>query len=151
MKKFPFSAAVARSQKIRAIYHQLELKHHKSKWTVEEDALAFLTDAGQVGRLAMAQQGRWPLGKDSAHELEQKLGECIWWLIVLAERMEIDAEVALDSFLTTTERQLKRSLRKSSPHAKAKRRPEWNLPTMLKMPNKAPEPTLGSVTPRAID
>jgi hypothetical protein len=120
MKKLLSSGTVARSHKIRAIYHQLELKHHGSKWTIEEDALAFLTDAGLVGRLAMAQQGRWPLGKDSAHDLEQKIGECIWWLIALAERMEIDAEEALDSFLANTERQLKRSLRPISPRTSAK-------------------------------
>src|SRR5689334_18491838 len=109
MKKLLFRAAVARSQKIRDIYHRLELKHHGSEWTIAEDALAFLTDAGLVGRLTMAQQGRWPRGDESAHELEHKLGECIWWLIVLAERMEIDAERALEAFLTRTEQQLKRS------------------------------------------
>ena len=124
MKKHPFSAAVARSQKIRLSYHQLELKRHGSKWTIEEDALAFLTDAGLVGRLAMAQQGRWPLGKGSANVLERKIGECIWWLIVLAERMEIDAEGALDSFLAKTERQLRGSLRTISPRTSAKRRPK---------------------------
>ena len=49
-----------RSKKIRAAYHQLEKQHHGSEWTVEEDALAFLTDAGLVGRHTMSQQGRWP-------------------------------------------------------------------------------------------
>ena len=122
MKKIPFSKAVARSQKLRELYHQLELKHHGSEWTIEEDALAFLTDAGLVGRLAMAQQGRWPMGKEPAHDLEHKLGECIWWLIVLAERMEIDAERALESFLRTTEQQLKKSLPIVPPRTKAKRR-----------------------------
>ena len=122
MKKILFSTAVARSQRLREIYHHLELKHHGSKWTIEEDALALLTDAGLVGRLAMAQQGRWPLAEDSAHELEHKLGECIWWIIVLAERMRIDAESALESFLTKTEQQLKKSLPLVPPRTKAKRR-----------------------------
>lgn len=109
MKKMLFSEAVSRSQKIREIFHRLELKHHGSEWTTEEDALAFLTDAGLVGRLTMAHQGRWPVEKEKAHDLEHKLGECIWWLIVLAERMGIDAESALESFLTETEQQLKGS------------------------------------------
>lgn len=122
MKKTILGEAVARSQKIRKIYHQLELKHHGSEWTAEEDALAFLTDAGLVGRLTMAQQGRWPMEKETAHELEHKLGECIWWLIVLAERMEIDVESALEAFLTKTEEQLKGSLQTTPPGAKAQRR-----------------------------
>jgi hypothetical protein len=104
-----FSEAVSRSQKIREIYHRLELKHHGTEWTTEEDALAFLTDAGLVGRLTMARQGRWPTEHGEAHDLEHKLGECIWWLIVLAEQMEIDSESALESFLTKTEQQLKES------------------------------------------
>jgi hypothetical protein len=107
MKKMPFSEMVSRSRKIRDIYHSLELQHHGSKWTIEEDALAFLTDAGLVGRLTMAHQGRWPVENGGSHGLEHKLGECIWWLIVLAERMEIDSETALQSFLTKTEQQLK--------------------------------------------
>ena len=49
-----------RSIKIREQYHQLEERFHGSRWTVEEDTLAFLTDAGLVGRLTMAAQGRWP-------------------------------------------------------------------------------------------
>ena len=122
MKKMLFSKAVSRSQKIREIYHRLELKHHGSEWTTEEDALAFLTDAGLVGRLTMVHQGRWPMEKEEAHDLEHKLGECIWWLIVLAKRMEIDAEGALAAFLTKTEQQLKESLHTTPQLTKAKSR-----------------------------
>ena len=95
-----------RSKKIRAAYHQLEKQHHGSEWTVEEDALAFLTDAALVGRHTMSQQERWP-AKNTNVELEHKLGECIWWLTVLAERMNIDIEEALEKFLTKTENLLK--------------------------------------------
>lgn len=115
MTKMPFSDAVSRSLKIRAMYHNLELLHHGSKWTTEEDALAFLTDAGLVGRLTMVHQDRWPVENGEPQDLEHKLGECIWWLIVLAERMGIDAETALQSFLTKTEQQLNGSLPPGSP------------------------------------
>ena len=47
-----------KSEKICELYHKLEMSLHGSKWSVEEDALAFLTDAGLVGRLTMAQQLR---------------------------------------------------------------------------------------------
>ena len=89
---------------MRKRYHRLELKHHGSEWTIAEDALAFLTDAGLVGRLTMSQQGRWPKGKRTPGELEHKLAECVWWLIVLADRMEIDLESALEKFLVKTEK-----------------------------------------------
>ena len=83
---------------IRSKYHELEVKHHGSKWTVEEDALAFLTDAGLVGRLVMAVEKRWPLGGDELGELKHKLGECIWWIVVLAERTEVGFDNALRQF-----------------------------------------------------
>jgi hypothetical protein len=103
MEQLNFDAAVARSLKIRERYHELELQHHGSKWTVEEDALAFLTDAGLVGRLTMSNQGRWPAGKNAEAELEHKLGESMWWLVVLAERMNLDIRDVLENFLTKTE------------------------------------------------
>jgi NTP pyrophosphatase (non-canonical NTP hydrolase) len=98
--------AVERSLHIRNLYHHLERQHHEKEWTVEEDALAFLTDAGLIGRLTMSQQGRWPTNGDTASKLEHKLGECIWWLIILAERMDIDINEALEKFLSKTEQKL---------------------------------------------
>jgi hypothetical protein len=79
LTKNNFDDIIRRSIEIRKKYHQLEIQHHGSEWTVEEDALAYLTDAGLVGRNIMAAQQRWP--KADAHaELEHKLGENIWWL-----------------------------------------------------------------------
>ncbi|MDR6545464.1 hypothetical protein J2810_001511 [Chryseobacterium rhizosphaerae] len=97
-----FDKIIERSLDIREKYHQLEIQHHGTEWTLEEDALAYLTDAGLVGRNIMSHQKRW-LKKDSAAELEHKLGENIWWLIVLADRTGIDMKVALENFLTKTE------------------------------------------------
>ncbi len=97
-----FDDIIVRSLEIRKKYHELELQHHGSEWTVEEDALAFLTDAGLVGRNIMSQQGRWPKANSPA-ELEHKLGESIWWLIVLADRTSIDIKEAVNNFLAKTE------------------------------------------------
>lgn len=95
-----------RSVAIRNQYHLLEQKYHEKVWTVEEDALAFLTDAGLVGRLVMAQQGRWPVSGAPEPELEHKLSECIWWLLSLAGRMDIDIHKAVEHFLAKLEREL---------------------------------------------
>ncbi|MBF4507752.1 MazG-like protein [Flavobacterium sp. JLP] len=105
MPKIDFEQLKQRSVKIRDAYHKLELAHHGSQWTVEEDALAFLTDAGLVGRHAMSQQGRWPK-ENTKEELEHKLGESIWWLTVLAARMDLDIEEATEKFLSKTEKLL---------------------------------------------
>ena len=46
MDNLTIKQAAERSKKIREHYRSLEMKHHGSEWSVEEDALAFLTDAG---------------------------------------------------------------------------------------------------------
>ena len=105
MTKNQFDDIIRRSVEIRQKYHQLEIQHHGSEWTVEEDALAYLTDAGLVGRNIMAAQQRWP--KADAHaELEHKLGENIWWLIVLAARSGVNIDEAVKQFLDKTEKLL---------------------------------------------
>jgi len=98
-----FDEMIHRSMEIRKKYHELEILHHGSKWTVEEDALAYLTDAGLVGRNIMSQQQRWPKA-GSEEDLEHKLGENIWWLIVLAERSGINIKEAINKFLDKTEK-----------------------------------------------
>lgn len=97
-----FNEIIERSKQIRTKYHELEQQHHGSNWTIEEDALAFLTDARLIARNTMSQQGRWPK-ENSATELKHKLGECIWWLTVISGRMEIDINEATELFLTKTE------------------------------------------------
>jgi len=97
-----FDEIIHRALELRKKYHELEIQHHGSEWTVEEDALAFLTDAGLVGRNIMSQQNRWPKA-NSESELEHKIAENIWWLIILAERSNIDIKNAMEKFLTKTE------------------------------------------------
>ena len=104
MKNLDLKEISVRALKIREQYHQLE-KKHGTEWTVEKDALAFLTDAGLVGRYAMSQQGTW-LKENTDAELKHKLGECIWWLTVLADRMDMDINESVDHFLTKTEKLL---------------------------------------------
>lgn len=96
-----FSDILAKSAEIRQLYHKLECEYHGSKWSIEEDALAFLTDAGLVGRYTMSMEKRWP-ADDTNEMLRHKLSECIWWLAVLADRMNIDLEESLKEFLETT-------------------------------------------------
>src|ERR1700743_667497 len=105
MSENNFNQIIRRSLEIRKNYHELEIQHHGSEWTVEEDALAYLTDAGLVGRNIMSHQERWPKA-NSQNELEHKLGENIWWLIVLAERSGIDINEAIENFLAKTEKLL---------------------------------------------
>lgn len=97
-----FDKIIERSLEIRKKYHELEVQQNGKEWTLEQDALAYLSDAGLVGRNVMSHEKTWSK-KNAAEELEHKLGENIWWLIVLADRTGIDMKEALDKFLTKTE------------------------------------------------
>lgn len=51
----------------------------------------------------MANQNRWSKDGDAKLELEHKLSECMWWLIILAERMDVDIAESFDNFLSSIE------------------------------------------------
>ncbi|WP_345989736.1 MazG-like protein [Chryseobacterium sp. Chry.R1] len=93
---------IERALDIREKYHRLEKQQNGSEWTLEQDALAYLTDAGIVGRDIMSHEKTW-IKKDASAELEHKLAENIWWLFILADRTGIDIKNALEKFLTKTE------------------------------------------------
>ncbi len=94
-----------KSMDIRKIYHALEEEIHGKEWTSEEDALAFLTDAALTGRLVMAKEGRWPSSEESM--LPSKIGECVWWLAVLAEGNGLSFADCVETFLKEKEEFLK--------------------------------------------
>lgn len=95
---------VERSWAIRQAYHELEVKHHDSRWTVEEDLLALSNDIGNFQRLVMTQQGRYY--DETLYILEQKLSENIWWLVELSQRLDVDILTEMENFLSDKEKQL---------------------------------------------
>lgn len=97
---------IQRSDEIREQYHRIEQSTQGQSWTIEQDTLAFLTDAGLVGRLIMDKTGSWPTGEDNEKLLAHKIGESIWWLTILASQANINVEQAVDTFLTETKDRL---------------------------------------------
>jgi NTP pyrophosphatase (non-canonical NTP hydrolase) len=86
-KKMDFSAATARACHIRELYKQLEERLHGTAWTPQELMLGYLYDIGELARLVMAAEGRWLHEGDLPRELEDKLSECLWWVLVLADAL----------------------------------------------------------------
>lgn len=102
MDEYQIGEMIKRAIEIRKKYHTLEIRQNGKEWTTEQDALAYLTDAAIVGRNVMSHQESWPK-INTAEELEHKLGENMWWLIILADRTGFDIMKALEKFLTKTE------------------------------------------------
>ena len=102
--RIEFEEVVTRSIKIRERYYELERENRGREWAGQEDALAFLSDAGLVGRLTMAHTGKWVHSGDTNEELKHKLGECVWWLAVLANELDMDLTEATQYFLNKAEK-----------------------------------------------
>lgn len=60
--------------------------------------LGFANDVGTVGRLILAREGTWQIDGDVTAQLEHKLAESMWWVMVIAERLDIDIA---DAFAST--------------------------------------------------
>ena len=99
-KKVDFTAATARARHIRARYKELEIRLHGSAWIPQEIMLGYLHDIGELGRLVMAAEERWLHDGDLPRELEDKLSECLWWVLILADRRLLRWQGAVRTSLT---------------------------------------------------
>ena len=104
-KSMEFNQVMQRALSIRRLYQDYETKKYGLPWTNEELALGFVGDVGDLAKLVMAQNGRRNI-PDSESKLAHELADCLWSVIVLADRHGIDLEMA---FLNTMD-ELEKSL-----------------------------------------
>lgn len=79
-----------RALRVRAQYEQIEQRVLGRTWTLPELAVGFTNDAAYVGRLVLAAERTWGIDGDVDAELRHKLAECLWWVFVLADRLDVD-------------------------------------------------------------
>ena len=104
------TTAGERAMRVRGLYHQLEERHEGSRWAITDDMLGLVNDVGALGRLVMAAEGRWVPDGDLAEQTAGKLAECLWWVLVLADRLEIDVDDAFGRTLDRIETHLEASI-----------------------------------------
>jgi hypothetical protein len=109
-KDIDFTEATEQAMRVRRFYQQLEEHNHNGAWSIEEDMLAFTTDIGALGRLVMAAEGRWVYDGEVKPELTSKLAECLWWILVLSDRLGVNMTEAFTSFMDKLERELGKSV-----------------------------------------
>lgn len=86
--------AGATALEVRALYEQIEQRILQRTWTPPELAVGFTNDAAYVGRLVLAVERTWEIDGDVDAELRHKLAECLWWLFVLADKLDVDLPAA---------------------------------------------------------
>jgi len=82
-------ALQARGLEIAGLYDELNLAERGRVWTRAETMMGFVGDVGDLAKLVMAAEGaRSDVG--SRHELEHELADCLWAVLVLASRYDVD-------------------------------------------------------------
>jgi NTP pyrophosphatase (non-canonical NTP hydrolase) len=94
-----FADLVERALAVRRTYAALERERFGREWTGEELMLGFVKDVGDLASLVQA--------KDLDAALAHELADCLWSLIVLAERYGVDLERAFAATMDGLEADLK--------------------------------------------
>lgn len=77
--------------KLNELYEKLEIKRYGRAWTTEELALGFVGDVGDLAKLIQANAGIRNIDNFKS-KLGHELSDCLWSIIVLANRCGIDLE-----------------------------------------------------------
>ena len=77
--------------KLNGLYEELEIKLYGRVWTTEEIALGFVGDVGDLAKLIQANAGIRKID-DFKSKLGHELSDCLWSVIVLANKCGIDLE-----------------------------------------------------------
>ena len=76
---------------LNELYEQLETKKYGRVWTTQELALGFVGDVGDLAKLIQANAGVRTID-DCKAKLGHELSDCLWSIIVLADKCEINLE-----------------------------------------------------------
>jgi NTP pyrophosphatase (non-canonical NTP hydrolase) len=88
-----FEGFVERALAVRRKYAAHERERFGREWTGEELMLGFVRDVGDLAALVQAKEGIRDV-EDVDAALAHELADCLWSLIVLAERYGVDLEQA---------------------------------------------------------
>ena|SRR5215471_3734725 len=86
-----FSDLIERALAVRRSYAELERREYGREWSNEELMLGFVKDVGDLAALVQAKEGARP-GQDLDAQLAHEISDCLWSVIVLAERYGIELE-----------------------------------------------------------
>lgn len=100
-----FLAMKARALKIRQHYEAFEEAKFGRAWNVEELTLGFVGDVGDLAKSVLAHEGVRDIPEHQT-KLEHELADCLWSLIVLAEKCDVDLEQAFTRTMDDLERVL---------------------------------------------
>ncbi len=82
-----------RAVHVHNLYDELNQVVRGRTWTREEFMLGFVGDVGDLAKLVMAAEGARTMKTGS---LEHELADCLWSVLILAHKYDIDLGAAFD-------------------------------------------------------
>jgi NTP pyrophosphatase (non-canonical NTP hydrolase) len=88
-----FEALIQRALAVRAEFAGFEVRNYGREWTTEELTLGLMNDVGDLAALVQASEGVRQ-AEDLGNAIGHELSDCLWSVIVLADRLGVDLEAA---------------------------------------------------------
>ena len=99
MPKMKFSDLKKSALDLNQLYERVEIKRYGRVWSTGELALGFVGDVGDLAKLIQANAGMRHVDDHKA-KLGHELSDCLWSIIVLADKCGIDLEA---EFISNTD------------------------------------------------
>ena len=95
----------ARAVEIAQLYDRTHIEAGRRAWGTSDLALGFVGDVGDLAKLVQAVNGRREI-PDAEARLGHELADCLWSVLVLADRYGIDLTAEFTHMTDELERQL---------------------------------------------
>jgi NTP pyrophosphatase (non-canonical NTP hydrolase) len=96
-----------RGLEIAGMYDDLNLAQRGRVWTRAETMMGFVGDVGDLAKLVMAAEGARSDVDETRAALEHELADCLWAVLVLAHRYDVDLAAAYEDAMDGMEQRLK--------------------------------------------
>jgi NTP pyrophosphatase (non-canonical NTP hydrolase) len=98
-----------RAMQIRRRFEQFEARSYGQTWSSDDLVLGFVKDVGDLAAAVQQVEGRRPSGAADPHDaLRHEIADCIWALLVIANRFDVDPVAAFSETMDELDKWLDR-------------------------------------------
>ena len=87
-----FDQIVQRALEIRIAYDDLNRRADQKVWDLDKCVSGFVGDVGDLVKLVMAKNNYRNGPKDIDDRLKHEISDCLWSIITIADKLDIDLE-----------------------------------------------------------
>jgi len=101
-----FSKLAERAKEVRSLYSKLETKKYGKEWTSSQIAQGFVGDVGDLMKPVMGKEGVRDI-ENVDEKLKHELCDCLWSILILADKFNINLEESFISAMDLLEKRIK--------------------------------------------